>query len=55
MLPEEIPPFEIDKVDGLAPAERKVVEYLLASGGESLVLNAKEIGIRTETSDATVV
>ena len=55
MLPEHIPVFEFEKVDDLAPAERRVVEYLLSSGAESLVLNAKQLGTLTGTSDATVV
>jgi DNA-binding MurR/RpiR family transcriptional regulator len=55
MLPEQIPIFEFGKVDDLAPAERRVVEYLLSSGAESLVLNAKQLGTLTGTSDATVV
>jgi DNA-binding MurR/RpiR family transcriptional regulator len=55
MLPEHIPAFEFEKVEDLAPAERRVVEYLLSSGAESLVLNAKQLGTLTGTSDATVV
>jgi DNA-binding MurR/RpiR family transcriptional regulator len=55
MLPAHIPTFEFEKIHDLAPAERRVVEYLLTSGAESLVLNAKQLGTLTGTSDATVV
>lgn len=48
-------PIDPDRVLSLAPAERKAVEYLEQCSPETLLLNAKELGELSGTSDATVV
>jgi len=47
-----IPP---ELIDGLAPAERRVAQYLLEGGPEALVVSAATLAERLGTSDATVV
>lgn len=44
-----------DQIDALAPAERRVAEFLATGGAEALVLSAAAIAERLDTSDATVV
>jgi DNA-binding MurR/RpiR family transcriptional regulator len=44
-----------DQIAGLAPAERRVAEFLATGGAEALVLSAAAIAERLDTSDATVV
>jgi DNA-binding MurR/RpiR family transcriptional regulator len=53
MLPKEV--FDPGRVQDLAPAERKVIQYLEQCGSEALLLNAKDLGEQSGTSDATVV
>jgi DNA-binding MurR/RpiR family transcriptional regulator len=55
MQPEPIPAFDSDRVYDLPPAERRVILYLLEGGPEVLLLNAKDLGKRNNTSDATVI
>jgi DNA-binding MurR/RpiR family transcriptional regulator len=45
----------IEGLAGLAPAERRVADFLVGGGPEALVLSAAAIAERTGTSDATVV
>jgi DNA-binding MurR/RpiR family transcriptional regulator len=54
VLPDPIPAFDPDSTHDLAPAEQKVIQYLL-DHPEELLLNAKLLGERSKTSDATVV
>src|SRR5436190_18649422 len=55
MLPEPLADRLAARQEALAPAERRVAEYLLAAGPEVTLLSAAEIAARTGTSDATVV
>ncbi|MCU1401587.1 MAG: transcriptional regulator [Acidimicrobiales bacterium] len=45
----------LDRLDSLAPSERRVAEFLFSSGPAGLVLSAAAIAARVGTSDATVV
>jgi DNA-binding MurR/RpiR family transcriptional regulator len=47
--------FDPDRVAELAPAERRVAEFLEFGGQEALVLSAAAIADRVGTSDATVI
>ena len=55
MLLEPVPAFDPDKVRELTTAERRVIRCLQEGGTEALLLNAKELGELSQTSDATVV
>ncbi len=47
--------FDPDRIDGLAPAERRVAHFLIDAGPDVLVLSAAALAARLGTSDATVV
>jgi DNA-binding MurR/RpiR family transcriptional regulator len=55
MLPESFADRLAARQDDLAPAERRVAEYLAAAGPEVTLLSAAELAARIGTSDATVV
>lgn len=55
MLQTGEPVFSADRLAQLAPAERRVAEYLMHAGPEALVLSAAVLADRLGTSDATVV
>jgi len=55
MLPSNAPRFDLERVATLAPAERKVIEYLLDAGPADLMLSAAALGEKIGTSDVTVV
>ena len=55
MLPSPKLTFDPDRLHDLAPAERRAIEYLQECGAEVLLENAKDLGKRSGTSDATVV
>jgi DNA-binding MurR/RpiR family transcriptional regulator len=47
--------FDPERLDGLAPAERRVAHFLMDAGPDVLVLSAAALATRLGTSDATVV
>jgi len=55
MLPEPFADRLADRQADLAPAERRVAEYLAVAGPEAALLSAAELAARIGTSDATVV
>jgi len=55
MLPESFADRLADRQADLAPAERRVAEYLAVAGPEAALLSAAELATRIGTSDATVV
>jgi DNA-binding MurR/RpiR family transcriptional regulator len=55
MLPGPFADRLADRQANLAPAERRVAEYLAAAGPGAVLLSAAELAARIGTSDATVV
>jgi DNA-binding MurR/RpiR family transcriptional regulator len=55
MLPEPFADRLVERQADLAPAERRVAEYLAVAGPEAALLSAAELAVRIGTSDATVV
>jgi DNA-binding MurR/RpiR family transcriptional regulator len=55
MLLQDAVVFDPDRVASLAPAGRRVAEFLESGGPEALVLSAAAIAAEVGTSDATVI